>query len=130
VVILLGKAKAKPLIPFWVKGFLLLFKGISQVRIFILYFQYWVPSPGTEVQFDRYSSDGPKDVIIPKRLGGYPVTLITFKAYSLRFICCGDLIIPKESMLLYFCWTFSVVSERPRSGAQCVWQDKNVANGS
>jgi hypothetical protein len=40
------------------------------------YFEYWVPSWGGSAQIDRYSSNGPKDVRIPKRLGGYPVTTI------------------------------------------------------
>ena len=40
------------------------------------YFEYWVPSWGGSAQIDRYSSNGPKDVRIPKRLGGYPVTSI------------------------------------------------------
>jgi hypothetical protein len=40
------------------------------------YFQYWVPSWENGAQIDRYSSDGPKDVKIPKRLEGYPVTRI------------------------------------------------------
>lgn len=40
------------------------------------YFQYWVPSYGGSAQIDRYSSSGPKDVVIPKKLGGYPVTRI------------------------------------------------------
>jgi len=39
------------------------------------YFEYWVPSWGG-AQIDRYSSDGPKDVKIPKKLGGHPVTTI------------------------------------------------------
>lgn len=39
------------------------------------YFEYWVPSWGG-AQIDRYSSDGPKDVKIPTRLGGHPVTTI------------------------------------------------------